>query len=180
MARTDVAAQGLSLVEGFLNSHDVEAGTDDAGDPGRLVTWFAGHNLVAADAEISTAQWRRALDVREALRALAMANNRDPVDHAALARLNEASDAVLRVRFHGSGADLEPRCGGADRAVAMILSAVYTAMADGSWSRLKACSRHSCQWAFTDTSRNRSRTWCSMEICGNRTKAERFRARHDD
>ena len=30
-----------------------------------------------------------------------------------------------------------------------------------------------CGWLFLDTSRNRSRRWCSMETCGNRAKAMR-------
>jgi len=30
-----------------------------------------------------------------------------------------------------------------------------------------------CGWLFIDTSRNRSRQWCSMESCGNRAKAKR-------
>lgn len=30
-----------------------------------------------------------------------------------------------------------------------------------------------CGWLFIDTSRNRSRRWCSMESCGNRAKARR-------
>lgn len=31
-----------------------------------------------------------------------------------------------------------------------------------------------CGWLFIDTSRNRSRRWCSMESCGNRAKARRY------
>jgi predicted RNA-binding Zn ribbon-like protein len=51
-------------------------------------------------------------------------------------------------------------------------------MADGSWSRLKACRSDTCQWAFIDNARNRSRQWCDMAVCGNREKARRFRSRH--
>jgi len=38
-------------------------------------------------------------------------------------------------------------------------------------TRLKQCSN--CGWAFVDNSKNKSRRWCSMEICGNRVKARR-------
>jgi predicted RNA-binding Zn ribbon-like protein len=51
-------------------------------------------------------------------------------------------------------------------------------MADGTWSRLKACRAADCRWAFYDRARNHSRHWCSMEVCGNRTKARAYRARH--
>lgn len=35
-----------------------------------------------------------------------------------------------------------------------------------------------CGWLFLDTSRNRSRRWCSMGDCGNRAKQRRHTARH--
>ncbi|MGH3007295.1 MAG: CGNR zinc finger domain-containing protein, partial [Gaiellaceae bacterium] len=44
--------------------------------------------------------------------------------------------------------------------------------------RLKACRAEDCRWAFYDRARNRSRHWCSMAVCGNRTKARTFRRRH--
>ncbi|WP_257985183.1 CGNR zinc finger domain-containing protein [Bacillus sp. T33-2] len=39
--------------------------------------------------------------------------------------------------------------------------------------KLKACAGGECGWLFVDTSRNKSRRWCSMEDCGNRAKAKR-------
>ncbi|MFI6043666.1 CGNR zinc finger domain-containing protein [Nocardia sp. NPDC051321] len=44
------------------------------------------------------------------------------------------------------------------------------AVAAGTWPRLKACREPSCRWAFYDHSRNHGRTWCSMNVCGNRVK----------
>ncbi len=35
-----------------------------------------------------------------------------------------------------------------------------------------------CGWLFLDTSKNRSRRWCSMATCGGRDKARRYYARH--
>ena len=46
------------------------------------------------------------------------------------------------------------------------------------WKRLKTCRDEHCRVAFYDKSRNRSRAWCSMEVCGNREKARSFRQRH--
>ncbi|HEX7064460.1 MAG TPA: ABATE domain-containing protein [Bacillales bacterium] len=40
--------------------------------------------------------------------------------------------------------------------------------------RVKQCEGDPCGWLFLDTSRNRSRRWCSMQDCGNRAKARRF------
>jgi predicted RNA-binding Zn ribbon-like protein len=58
-----------------------------------------------------------------------------------------------------------------------VLGIVLAARWDGSWRRLKACPHAHCGWAFYDRSRNRSSQWCSMRICGNRTKAARHRIR---
>jgi predicted RNA-binding Zn ribbon-like protein len=40
--------------------------------------------------------------------------------------------------------------------------------------KVRLCGDDECGWLFLDTSRNRSRRWCSMEACGNRNKARRF------
>lgn len=42
--------------------------------------------------------------------------------------------------------------------------------------RLRACEKPDCRWLFLDTSKNHTRRWCDMKICGNRMKAQRFRA----
>jgi predicted RNA-binding Zn ribbon-like protein len=39
-------------------------------------------------------------------------------------------------------------------------------------TRIKQCPN--CGYLFVDNSKNKSRRWCSMEICGNRVKAQRF------
>jgi predicted RNA-binding Zn ribbon-like protein len=43
---------------------------------------------------------------------------------------------------------------------------------------VRSCAQASCRWLFLDTSRNQSRRWCDMKLCGNRAKARRFHARH--
>jgi predicted RNA-binding Zn ribbon-like protein len=40
--------------------------------------------------------------------------------------------------------------------------------------RVRQCADAECGWFFLDTTRNRSRRWCSMKGCGNRNKARRF------
>lgn len=46
--------------------------------------------------------------------------------------------------------------------------------------RLKRCASHHCGWVFLDRSRNGSRRWCDMKVCGNNEKARRFYRRHRD
>jgi predicted RNA-binding Zn ribbon-like protein len=44
-------------------------------------------------------------------------------------------------------------------------------------SRLRTCQCETCRWLFLDTSKNHTRRWCDMQVCGNRMKARRFQAR---
>jgi predicted RNA-binding Zn ribbon-like protein len=44
--------------------------------------------------------------------------------------------------------------------------------------RLHICASDTCRWLFLDTSKNRTRRWCDMKICGNRAKARRYHATH--
>ena len=41
---------------------------------------------------------------------------------------------------------------------------------------IRACANPECRWLFLDTSKNHSRRWCDMKVCGNRMKARRFKA----
>jgi predicted RNA-binding Zn ribbon-like protein len=43
---------------------------------------------------------------------------------------------------------------------------------------LRECGNAECRWLFVDTSKNHTRRWCNMKICGNRMKARRFKAQH--
>lgn len=42
---------------------------------------------------------------------------------------------------------------------------------------VRECGEKACRWLFLDRSKNHSRRWCDMQVCGNRSKARRFQAR---
>jgi predicted RNA-binding Zn ribbon-like protein len=46
-------------------------------------------------------------------------------------------------------------------------------------ARVRTCAVDTCRWLFLDTSKNHTRRWCNMKVCGNRMKARRFQARRD-
>ena len=163
----------------FVNTFDVEDGIDQLADPERLRTWLTERELLAAGERLGAADLQRAVEVREALRSLLHANAGDDLDPEAVASLNRAArNARLLVQFAGDGrAGLEPEPAGVEQAVARLLAVVYTAMAEGTWPRLKACRNHECQWAFYDHSKNRSGRWCTMEVCGNAMTARAYRRR---
>jgi predicted RNA-binding Zn ribbon-like protein len=110
--------------------------------------------------------------LREALRTLLAAHNGVAGDTGRASTLLDA--AARRAGLRVTLADGTLRFTARRR----ILAAVAESMADGSWPRIKACRADDCRWAYVDTSRNRSRQWCEMAVCGNRAKARRFRSRH--
>lgn len=50
-------------------------------------------------------------------------------------------------------------------------------LASGGYRRMKECASDTCGWLFLDLSKNRSRRWCDMRGCGNRSKVRRHRSR---
>jgi len=169
----------LELVRNFVNTLDVEDDEEDLGSLEQLRDWLVKRELMDAGEQVSDGDLRRALDVREGLRAILLANNGSPYDKGAVERLDRAaSRAGLRLRFHPGGcAEFEPDATGVDGALARLLAIVAEARVEGEWERLKACADHGCQWAFYDKSKNRSKKWCRMEVCGNVAKARSYRER---
>jgi predicted RNA-binding Zn ribbon-like protein len=152
------APEPLRQVQLLINSCDVHSGAE------WLPEWLAERGL-------GRGELPRARRLREALRALVLANNGIPLDDGPLEAVNRAA-ARVSLRVEGPGR-LRVTTGGdaLDEVVAVALGA----MLDGSWSRLKAC--RNCSWSFHDYSPNRSATWCSMQLCGNRTKTRAYRRR---
>jgi predicted RNA-binding Zn ribbon-like protein len=172
----------LGYVQAFLNSFwDLDTHGDEVwSSPSAYAAWLSErgfhHPPTARDVE-------RAIALREALRALCLANHDDREAPQALATLDAIAGEVAPnagLAPHLTSATLDPLGDGPDAACALALAIVLQTRQDGSFARLKACPHAKCGWAFYDTSRNRSAQWCSMRICGNRTKGETFRRRHRD
>ena len=170
----------LELISAFVNTADLEGATDEIEHGRGLVRWLTEHRLLQGPTYATERDAANACAVREALRELLRANNGVDVDlDRASATLDEAARrAGLAVRFHDGAIGFAPTRGGVSGGLALVLAEVGKAMADGSWRKLKACRSDTCRYAFVDHARNRSRQWCSMEVCGNRQKARTFRARH--
>jgi len=166
----DAEAPGrLELVRRFANTLDVEHGREVLHSPAQLRAVLLELGLIGRSTRVTGADLERAHELRDTLRQLALANNGVATD----AEL----EATLTVRVDDRDGVLEPAERDVDGAFADLVGIVYTAMADGTWSRLKACRRDVCHWLFYDRSRNRSAVWCQMSVCGNRTKTKAYRAR---
>jgi predicted RNA-binding Zn ribbon-like protein len=174
------APEPLYLVQRFVNSLDVESGEDELSSPDALRAWFAERGLMDAGDDVSAADLRRAIEVREGLRAVLLQNNGLPLDEERVERLDRAvGRASVRVRFvPGRDPELVADAHGVDGAIARLMAIVAAAVEHGRWERLKACPREECEWAFYDKSKNRSGRWCTMESCGNIEKAKAFRERN--
>jgi len=170
------APQPLRLVQSFVNTVDLEHEREWLADPAALAAWASERDLVPTGTRFTNRDRDRALELREAFRALLAANRDRRRDAAALAMLTEVAGAAqLSVVFTAEAPKLEPEADGIDGLCGRLVSVAATAMLDGRWERLKAC--RNCRWAFFDESKNRSAQWCSMSLCGNRVKTRAYRRR---
>jgi predicted RNA-binding Zn ribbon-like protein len=152
----NAAPEPLRRVQLFVNSVDREH------DREWMPDWLAEHGLPASELD-------RAVALREALRALLHVNNEGGAAPDAVAHVNEAARRVC-VQIRDGAVEL----GGGDP-IAAVTAIALSAMLDGTWQRLKVC--RNCHWAFWDKSKNRSGSWCSMQLCGNRLKTRAYRSR---
>ena len=165
MPRYDVpkaAPEPLRLVQRFVNTVDHEHDREWIGTAAELAD-FLGCEETEVDLE-------RAHELREALRMLLRANNGATLASDALGAVNRAA-AGLRLELDDGGrvvvSAVDP--------LAHVVAVAFEAMLAGTWHRLKAC--RNCKWAFYDYSKNRSASWCSMQLCGNRLKTRAYRSR---
>ena len=175
-AETKPAPMPLLLVQGFVNTRDLEDATDLLDLPETARQWLLDAGLLDRRARLDESELELAREVREALRALldgARADGRlEPLHALTLegrARLTVAQDGAVGLENAGHG-DLHD-------GLFELLLIVHRAQDDGSWSRLKICANDECQWAFFDRSRNQQGNWCNMAVCGNRLKNRELRAR---
>jgi predicted RNA-binding Zn ribbon-like protein len=176
---TDIDRQ-LDLIRDYVNTFDLETGIDSISSPDELASWFSEQGLVEDLVEPSGQEVADARAVREAIRELLLENNGIDGDSAAASKTLETAgrEAQLTVHFEHGRPLLAPDGDGARAAIGRIVAAVAELAPTDEWKRLKGCRDENCRVAFYDKSRNRSRAWCSMEVCGNREKARSFRERH--
>lgn len=150
----------VTTVVDFLNTLDVEDETDAMAD---LEEW---RGWVTSELGIDGA--RETTRTRDAARQL-RTHLRDSVAGTAV---GATQTVPIAVELDASGARLA-----ADTVTGRIAVAVARLAVEGRWERVKICPADDCRVAFYDESRNHSRQWCSMRVCGNRAKARAHRQR---
>ncbi|WP_112134797.1 CGNR zinc finger domain-containing protein [Glycomyces dulcitolivorans] len=173
------APEALVILQDLVNTIDIEEDRDALRTVGDLAGFCSGHgldDLVFDEADVDGA--RR---LREALREVCQAHTGIDVPSATQAALDELlAAAPLRLVIGADGsARPEPAPGpaGLPALTARIATGILTAVADGTWPRLKACNAHECRWVYYDRSPAGRSRWCTMSICGSRAKMRNYRNR---
>lgn len=197
----DFERVGGRLCLDFVNtrgSHFDPAAREYVDDYAALVAWLrlceGGLDARQASRLLAAARAhpRRAGDVfaksRE-LRALlyrivaARANQKTPA-HADLEAFDREARAALAERTLTPGERWRWSWrddGALELPLRIVLASSVDLLLDGDPSRLKQCpAPDGCGWLFYDTSRNATRRWCSMRMCGNGAKSRRFQRRRRD
>lgn len=175
----DEPSRAANLIKDFANTVDIEEHSDELATPAGLAGWLAAAGLAEAapaiDRQSHQAYLRLRSGIREALAAHATsATERVSAADAVLARLpvlvnlSAVADRVLL-----PSPELPPT----RQALANLALAWARIVLTGEAARLKRCAESSCGWVFWDVSKNRSRRWCSMRVCGNRAKARTYAAK---
>ncbi|MET9862650.1 CGNR zinc finger domain-containing protein [Streptomyces smyrnaeus] len=165
------------LVEAFANTVDVEEASDEIATPAGLADWLRDRGLLDAPGVIPAQVHESYVVLRAGIREELGAHVGDIPDPHLLA----AADRVLAehpvlITAHGS---LTPSAGlPAERGPLATLAIAWSELVTtGEAARLKRCAEHTCGWVFWDVSKNRSRRWCSMKVCGNRNKSRSYASR---
>jgi predicted RNA-binding Zn ribbon-like protein len=163
LVRLDVCGDPADLIVRFINTLDVEAGSDALETVDGWRSWLSAQGLDGCFGRESSRDLKQARELRDDLRALARGE-----------RCAQVRQVGIQVALTVDG-EVELS---AQTAVGFIAAAAAKVAIEKRLDRVKICPADDCRWAFYDTSRNRSRQWCSMEVCGNRAKARAHRERN--
>lgn len=159
----------------------------------KLVSWSLHANILNKQQSVSLLKksknrpseakevLQQAIELRESIfQIFSLVSNNETPDSKDLSILNEAlrnAYGMMRVvpgenKFSLEFLNSEETLDG--MLPPIVQSAIDILISEKELSRVKKCEGYPCGWLFLDTSRNRSRRWCSMADCGNRAKAMRF------
>ena len=145
--------------------------------PQRLVDWLAANGL-AVDS-CTPAQLDLARELRESIHAAATAAAiQEALPASAVQVINDSSIRGRAAAILTPEGDRQWRLSSAsvEDALSVIAADAISIIAGERDGRMALCASPTCQAAFFDTSRSRTRKWCDMNTCGNRQKKARFNA----
>ena len=162
---------------GTLRARRNDAPTEKLTSASDLDAWFSESGMLDHDTDASAADLAQAVELREAIYALALAR----MNHEELPQ-----DAVTTVSAHADRSTVAVslidgklvRTGSVSQALSALARQTIEIVGAPDAELLRECGRPECTQVYLDMSRGHRREWCSMKTCGNRVKASNFRARH--
>ena len=140
----------------------------------------AGRDLQLLDEMLATAATKRRLTFRTVRPERAGASRGEPRRREARtlrpgsgrARGNQAEPGKRRFEWTWPGGRLDDL----DRVMWPAVWSAADVLTGEDVDRVRQCAGAGCAWLFIDRSRNHTRRWCDMSVCGNRAKARRHYA----
>jgi predicted RNA-binding Zn ribbon-like protein len=168
--------------EDFLSSYEALIGWLDQSGLISSERAAAFRKRAAASPDRAAAALRRARALRETLYAvLEAAGSGEPPEQAEMDSFNRAwAKARSRQKLvrgkSGFAAGFDYDGAGLDAVLWPIALSAGDLLLSERFRLIRECVSETCGWLFLDTSKNRSRRWCDMRVCGNRAKQRRHRA----
>lgn len=181
------APEPLAVIQRLVNTRNSLDGYDLLADLPTARAWLAVVQPRAPSAQsnsrrqLTDSDLDRLREFREALRSLLLTHaiGQAPADDVVDRMRSLGADSHLLVDFDPLGTPVLTVRNDHDVVEGQV-DAVFAALVSvqpDQLRRLKACVNPACGWAFYDTSRSRSGTWCVMEVCGARHKMAQYRHR---
>jgi predicted RNA-binding Zn ribbon-like protein len=174
------APGSLRLIQALVNTLNAEGGLDLLATRAEATQWLVAAGLLAAGSHLSGAEHQAFVELREAVRGVLAAHTDRLENPAAGSRLAVALAACRLGLAVGPVGDMQLVSADHDpfqRVIGAVAIAIAEAAVGGTWDRLKSCPAHLCGWAFYDRSASGQSRWCSMQLCGSRSKMRAYRGR---
>ena len=158
----------LALLEGFLNTWSGELDIEEFGTVSETERWLRQFGLWTGSKKLTSGHREKIIGFRQNLRAWILDSSSTEPLTASL------SDVAFHAEIDNGNLSFQPMGGAYQFLVGSLAKAISESQNAGTWDRFKCCELPTCGWAFYDSSRSRTKRWCSMKTCGSRRKAREY------
>ena len=159
----------LVRVHGFLNTWSDELGIEDFSTPKSTEKWLRAAGLWEGGKKLNDDEHQRILAFRDLVRRFVLKQVSPELLTGGVFQIS------FGMKFEEDYPVLVPETDSAcERVIGQLVAIIYNSIVDGTWARFKCCALPTCGWAYYDTTKSRTKRWCSMRTCGSRSKARRY------
>jgi len=185
LSQKHAVPEELALLYDFVNTLDcrryvergvAHTGGDEFETRSQMEAWMRRRRLLQPGKRIDAHDYRRALNLRDALRNFLQlpAGDRRKDSDAARRLTVAAKDFPLALVVTNKGAVTLQAASGSS-ALGCVVAEMYGLAKTDRLARLKTCASEECRWIFFDRSKPANRHWCASNLCGNRQKTRTYR-----